>query len=149
MAESPRTISIASGIRYGLAFGTVFAAWASAAYLSGANPSWSREGISWPMVLLFYLGGGILTGAIVGALRSIAKSRAGSAFVGAVAGVPLGLAIRLAMAGVNNWRILDAAFISIFALAMGGGAGLVLHDVFSDEDETRSGARGGKDPTRR
>ena len=117
------TVSVANlkwGILRGLFLGSVYSAYVLLVYLIRGADAFSALGLTLGTLVAAYLGGGVVSGAVVGALRPLTKSHAGCIFVGTVAAVPTFLGVGLAMYGAfSQWTADDAGSV-ILAIAILG-----------------------------
>jgi hypothetical protein len=81
--------------------------------------------------LLFYLLGGPIVGAVVGALLPVARNPFGAFLVGIIAGVPLGLGVAL-ISGKEVFSESSVAATLLFSICFGGFGGITLFYVFRD-----------------
>jgi len=82
--KMPLNERIAWGVRWGLAFGFVYALYPVVAFLFGGDARFEEHGLSAIGLSALYLVTGVIGGAIVGILRPLARDRAGAALVGAI-----------------------------------------------------------------
>ena len=111
------------GASYGVLFGLIYAAIAVVMWIM-LPADHAAEAIELAVVIAIYICGGIVTGAIVGMMLPLARSRWGAAGVGAVAIFPVAVAVIGMRAGpVWAWSSVEWWSTIISALALGGGAG--------------------------
>jgi hypothetical protein len=125
------------GARYGGIFGLIYSVWAVVSFVVGGQETFARQGTTIGEVIVFYLVGGAVAGAIVGMLRPLTYHRAGAALVGFLAAIPLGVGIKVMLTGFRLWTQVDRITLLLFPLFFGCGAGLVLHGIFLDTDAER------------
>lgn len=107
--------NVGLGIVVGLAFAVVYSAVATLLYAFGAGSSTSGDPLpGLPLLILIYLGGGMLGGAAVGWLMPYSRTRLGAIIVGAVGALPFFAGLALIDDSVN----VPASVIS--ALLLGG-----------------------------
>jgi hypothetical protein len=117
------------GMRWGLAFASLYCLWAVVVLLLGGEAAFRKQGITFGETIGAYLGGGVLAGAVVGFLRPLLKWAWGAPVVGVVAAIPVGLAFDLATKGAR-WMSVNALLtIGIFSATLGTMGGLVLREV--------------------
>lgn len=121
------------GVRWGLAFASLYCLWALVVLLLGGEAAFRKQGITFWQAIGGYLAGGILGGAVVGFLRSLLNRAWGAAVVGTLAAIPVALAFELATEGAG-WMSLDALLtVAIFSLTVGAMGGLVLREVMAKQ----------------
>jgi len=117
------------GIRWGLAFASLYCLWALVLLLLGGEAAFRTQGITFWQTIGAYIGGGALAGAVVGVLRPLLKWTWGAPIVGIVAAIPVGLAFDLATKGARWMSVNSLLTIGIFSLSLGAMGGLVLREV--------------------
>ena len=63
---------------------------------------------------------------MVGLLRPVLPNVVGAATAGILCAVPMALAIRIAVYGLQGWSSNDLLATCIFAVLLGGGGGLII-----------------------
>ena len=91
------------GATWGLRYGAVYTIVALLAVVLGGTRLLDRAGVSLLGVLLLYLAGGPLIGALIGLLRPVADTDLGAIVVGIVATVPLMAGVALAKGEFPPW----------------------------------------------
>jgi hypothetical protein len=121
------------GIRWGLAFASLYCLWALVVLLLGGEAAFRKQGITFGETLFGYVAGGAAAGALVGFLRPLLKRAWGAPVVGLVAGIPVALAFDLATEGAR-WLSFDSLLtVGIFSLTVGAMGGLVLREVMGKQ----------------
>ena len=116
---------IKTGIRAGLTFTVI----AVIAFVLDFKHTLSAKGLTFLAVAAAYLGGGVVAGAIVGALRPLGRSRLGAVLLGVIACVPVAIAIRLAAEGFTPWTRGDSIIVGLMAVGFGGVSGFTFHEA--------------------
>lgn len=130
--------NVAWGIRRGVVFASVYAAWAVVLLVARGSAPFKRYGTTFGATIALYFVGGVAAGAIVGALRPLAQWRAGAAAVGVVAATPVYLATMLVLEGPGWFAPSETPITGIifgWALFAGFGgsmSGLILREIFTD-----------------
>lgn len=121
------------GMRRGLAFAGVISAFVLVLYVANGASNFAKLGLSVPEIILIYAIGGVLTGAVVGAMRPWTKSRLGAMVTGVAAALPASLALGLALYGTpSQWHRTTLANCVIYAVIMGIVGGNVLWTQFAN-----------------
>ncbi len=111
--------NVGSGARAGLIGGALLAAWATFVFvIHGAAPFQSRH-LTYGTTVVVYLMGGTISGAIVGALRPLARYDIGVPVIGIAAALPALVLLRIATKGIVGWSVFDEAFVGFGALLFG------------------------------
>jgi hypothetical protein len=121
-------------MRWGVAVAGVYIAWVTVLYVLSRGSAFEAKDRSFPAIVLAYLFGGVLGGAIVGVLLPLVRYKIGAAFVGMIAFVPVGLGFRIVLVGFTPWQHDDTLMISTLAVLLGGFAGLVLYGVMDPNE---------------
>lgn len=121
------------GIRWGLAFASLFSVWALVVLLLGGEAAFRKQGITFWQTIGAYIGGGVLAGAVVGFLRPLLKWAWSAPLVGIVAAIPVGLAFDLATKGTRWMNVNSLITIGIFSITLGAMSGLVLREVMGKQ----------------
>jgi hypothetical protein len=96
------------------------------AHTSGPQ-AFAKDGVTLETVVLTYLAGGIVGGAIVGALFPLRRSFVGAVVVGFVAVVPFIMGIFYSMTGVpTRWQSSDWLGVFVISAAFGVCLGRML-----------------------
>ncbi|MBP6670448.1 MAG: hypothetical protein KA180_13430 [Gemmatimonadales bacterium] len=129
--------NITWGIRWGLAFAACYAVIGSAIVLLRGDAPLRSVGLTPWTLIVGYLAGGVLAGAVVGAGRPLLRRGAGAAVVGACAADPIAVTFLLLMDD-GRGPLVDARFVFVavvFSVVVGPLAALRLGEVFSDPEE--------------
>lgn len=122
------------GVRWGLAFGSVYAVWAGVLFVfRGAAPFQSHEVTVWEAVAV-YLVGGVAAGGLMGLLRPLVRWWIGAMLVGMIASVPILLGIAGTATNIAAGETLDWIGVGILAFFLGGGGGIILWRIFHNGD---------------
>ncbi len=97
----------------------VLIAWATTLRVVNGQESFSNLETTYGAVIAFYFLGGVVSGAILGALRPLMRSRAGLALAVVLAAAPLTVALRVMWSGFTPWTQVDWLFLVIFPTACG------------------------------
>jgi hypothetical protein len=104
--------------------------------LRGSEP-FERKGVTFLAVVVLYLVGGPVTGAIVGLLRPVAKSGLGAAITGVVAAIPVSVMAIAAVGGFPPWTR-QHTFASIVMAVVGGAMGGYMFRAFLSDESSPS-----------
>jgi hypothetical protein len=121
--------NLAWGVKGGVAFAIASVAWVGVlVVINGSVVLQPRHGppVNAWLVILAYLAGGIVAGAVVGLLRPAVRWRLGAALVGMVAAVPVFAGIRFLVDGLTPWARGDSAVLAFCVVVGGGLAGVVI-----------------------
>lgn len=110
---------LAVSIALGVLFAGVLALWVTAVRIFGGRSAFEELGASYPVVVLTYLGSGVVGGIIVGLLLPITRWRVGVAFVGFLVGVATFSAVGLSITGFEGWSSDDVLIAILGGLALG------------------------------
>lgn len=113
------------GASIGLGVGAALAVVASIALVTRGDSVFAKQHVTYAGVIALYLGGGVIAGAIVGALSPLARHDAGVPVIGVAAALPVALASRTLMYGFVSWRTFDTAFVGFLTLLWGLTGSLV------------------------
>jgi hypothetical protein len=114
------------GVRGGLLAATGYSVWASAVYLVRGPGAFDQHGTSLPEIIVLYFVGGLIAGAVVGALRPLTESREGMVVVGVVAALPILFALFFYLFGSPEaWSAKHWFLWVILSLVCGVSAGAV------------------------
>lgn len=122
---------IALGARFGFLIGAMLSVLALLAYLLGGQDVFRGLHTSLGVVIAADIGGGVLLGALVGALRPLAGSRVGAGVLGFVCGLLAGALIRVARDGLGPWTGGDWFVVLTFAAALGIPLGIIYREIFA------------------
>jgi hypothetical protein len=125
------------GAKWGLIVATLLCVWVAVlALLSGSWVFTNRSGASYHAgtIIALYLCGGIATGVIIGALRGLLRWRIGAVAVGAIAVLPFGAGIFATRTAFAPWGHIETISLIIFAIAFGGGGGLIVREFVRNEE---------------
>jgi len=118
-AQSCPATTIGSGARTGLIAGGLLAAWATVVFVLHGNAPFESRHLTYARTVAVYLAGGIISDAIVGALKPLARYDIGVPVVGIAAALPALVGLRIAREGVSGWSAFDIEFIGFGALLFG------------------------------
>jgi hypothetical protein len=80
------------GVRWGVYYAAVLVAWITLIRIVRGTEPFQRQGVAFTQVLLLYVLGAPITGAIVGILFPFTRTATGAAVVGVVAAIPVSFA---------------------------------------------------------
>jgi hypothetical protein len=108
------------GIRWGLAIATLLSAWVTIVAVAGNPDAFTRVGVTYRGVVTAYYAGGIVAGAIGGALLPLRRTFAGAALVGTIAAFPVWVGFWFVSEGApGRWERGDWYGIALFSVAFG------------------------------
>jgi hypothetical protein len=118
---------VLKGMAWGLGMAMLYSAYAIVlATVSGPEP-FDKLGVTLETVVMTYLLGGVVAGAIVGALLPLRRTAVGRSFVGFVAAVPVFIGIFYAMQGnPARWDSSDWEGVVVISVAFGIAGGRML-----------------------
>lgn len=119
------------GIRWGLAIATIMSAWVTFVAVAGSPDAFTKIGVTYRWVVLAYYAGGIVAGAIGGALLPLRRTFAGATLVGTIAAFPAWVGFWFVSEGAPwRWEQGDWYGIALFSVAFGiVGGRLMRKDV--------------------
>lgn len=107
------------GANHGLAIGIVFVLWAIVLRITTGQRAFAANHTTFGAVVLLYLLGGPVAGALVGLCRPITRRLPGALLAGVIAGVPVAVAGRLALVGFQPPSALDLWILGALSLYLG------------------------------
>ncbi len=115
------------GIRWGLAMATLMSAWVTFVVVAGSPDAFTKIGVTYQEVVAAYYAGGIVAGAIVGALLPLRRTFAGAALVGTVAAFPVWVGFWFVSEGApQRWQSGDWYGIALFSVVFGIAGGRLM-----------------------
>jgi hypothetical protein len=115
------------GIRWGLVVATVFSAWVTVVAVAGSADAFTKVGVTYRAVVVAYYAGGIVAGAMVGALLPLRRTFAGAALVGTIAAFPAWMGFWFVSEGTPwRWQSWDWYGIALFSIVFGIAGGRLL-----------------------
>lgn len=120
--------NIISGIRTGLLLGGIFSVWAAIVFLLNGGKSIERyNGVTFPEVAGAYLVGGLLGGALVGALYPLVRYKVGAFLVGITAAFPFSVAVMGSLQGFSPWTGGHTFVVCLMSVTIGAVTGAILY----------------------
>lgn len=114
---------IAWGVRGGLSIAGLYCLWVSVVRLTSGPRAFENLHVSYTVAVTTYLGIGLVSGAIVGALRRFTGTALGSYAVGLLSGLPLAFGLLTSIDGFpSRWSTFDQYAFPFFGVV----AGLVI-----------------------
>lgn len=111
---------VRSGVVGGLAVATLYCLWIAAIYVFRGPAAFERQGVRFGSLLLTYLTIGIVSGALVGLLKPLARWKSGAYAVGLIAGAPVAIGLAVCIKGMpSNWDADEAFVIPILSVVAG------------------------------
>jgi len=91
----------------------------------------ARSGESYhaAVIMGLYLVGGAFAGTLVGVLLPLMRWRIGAVIVGALGVIPFCVGVLATRSGFSAWGRIETISLVIFALAFGGGGGLIVREL--------------------
>ena len=117
--KQPPGHDIRSGALAGLIAGGLLAVWATVVLVTHGGAAFESKHLTYGTTVAIYLAGGTISGAIVGALKPLARYDVGVPVVGIAAALPALVGLRIATRGIGRWSAFDAAFVGFGALLFG------------------------------
>lgn len=121
--------NVLSGIRFGLAFAACYCAYVSLLYLVAGSAPFDSYGVTLPTVILVYIVGGVLGGAVVGLLLPLARYKVGATLVGILAAIPVVGGAMLSMSGLPPWEPADNFAFVFTTVGLGSVCGLIMWHI--------------------
>lgn len=107
------------GTQYGMGFALLFSAYAVIQRIAFGPNVFDSYHMTFVSVVGVYLGGGLLSGTLVGLLRPIARYPLGAALVGFLAALPIAFVIeKLSDAGAS-WNYIDTITVTVCSVGLG------------------------------
>jgi hypothetical protein len=127
VSEHKESVSddIVWGVKRGVMLALGFCLWITVLYLLKGGDVFARQHVTYGGMVAAYLGLGSFVGGIVGALRRFTTSEGGSFVVGLAAGIPIAIAITVAVSGhPKNWPpAATRLFIPVYGSQLVGSSG--------------------------
>jgi hypothetical protein len=89
-------------------------------------------------IMLAYLGGSIVAGGLLGALRPLLRWPLGAALLGVIAAFPLAAAFAVSRIGFVAWTRVETISIVVFAFGFGAPGGLIVRAFMLDSEKHRA-----------
>ena len=126
-SQSPRTsdevrsllTNVRTGTRYGLIVALVLVAWVTVLRLVNGEKSFAHLDTTYGSVVLFYLLGGLVAGAMLGAMRPLMRTKPGLAIAVALVAIPVTAAARVMWSGFTPWTHSDSLLVMIVSVSSG------------------------------
>jgi hypothetical protein len=114
------------GAKIGLRVAVVFSIMALIAFLLAGNEGLASKGLpSIEKLVSVYFLGGLIAGAVGGALAPFVTSDARAAIAGAIAMSPVALLLRVATSGLAPWTARDSFVLIVLSVFLGGTCGII------------------------
>lgn len=127
---------VAWGAKRGVGIGVIYCVWATAIYAVGGPQAFESQHVTYLTAIGTYLGIGLVSGSVVGALRRFTSSTFGCYLVGLAAGVPLAFGLVTSIHGFpSHWDFGDRAGLPVFSIM----AGLVIGNELAKRKVARIG----------
>ena len=120
------------GIRWGLAFGIAYSIWAGILYLVRGSRIFEKIGLTFPVVVAFYVAGGVFSGFLLGLLRPLLGRRIGAVLVGALIAVPVLAGTQVLLVGFHRPDLVEVLIVGGVGIFTGMLSGFLLYQVFSE-----------------
>ena len=137
------------GAKWGLRVALVLCAWvlvlAVASFFGTGSPmirSRSGQAFNPFAIVVMYLIAGMVSGAIVGAMRSLLRWKSGATIVGITAAIPTAAAIVTMISRTPDWGRDETVTFVILSLALGAPGGIIIRAFLQDAADGYS--RGGR-----
>lgn len=124
---------LAWGARWGAIVGSVYCGLAFLILLARGDEPFEQLEVTFFDTVLTYMAGGIIGGCIVGLMRPMARSRAGSATIGFFAALPVATMAGATQRSSSSSMVIEVAVTVIFALLVGVPVGLIFHASFLEQ----------------
>ena len=118
------------GARVGLAIGLMLAALATLARLIGGDEVFTGMHTTFVVVVALDVCAGVAIGVLVSALEPLARSKIGSAMMGAAVAALLGCVLQYLTSDSRRWTAGDIALIALFSLVLGVPIGMNYREIF-------------------
>lgn len=123
-AARTHATNVVTAVQAGFYAAAFLALWTGLLRLVAGEAPFAEHGLTYTRVAAGYLLGGLAGGAVVGALLPVARSRGGTAAVGALAGLAVGAAMSVVASGMPPWRDPRGGDIALVTVALGAAIGL-------------------------
>lgn len=115
------------GVAGGVGLATLYSIYVVVVAHTNGPEAFAKDGVTLETVVVTYLVGGTVSGAIVGALLPLRRNIVGAVFVGFVAAVPLIMGIFYSISGSpTRWQSSDWMGVFVISSAFGVAAGRML-----------------------
>ena len=119
------------GSRWGMAFVTPLMAWALLVHGLAPVASTGYRGIPFVGIMVAYLVGGLLGGAVMGACLPLVRHKIGAYVLGFLAGIPFAAVAGFSLGALDRHGVAGLVFVvSFFCLLVGGPIGVIYRRVF-------------------
>jgi hypothetical protein len=127
LMRQKRAISnVVDGVKLGLMFAAAFSVIASVVFILTGGSAFDRSVATLTRVIAAYVAGGIISGALFGILRPLARWAIGAAMLGIIVAVPAYAGMRFAINGFGLWTMEDTAAVLVLSSLIGGASGVML-----------------------
>lgn len=133
--------NVQEGIKWGVLMAGLLSIWVAILVLFSGGfvlRSRSGDGLHAGRIVLLYLVGGVVTGALFGALRPLLRWRIGAALLGVLATIPFSLGIQISRIGFASWTTNETLTLIIMALAFGGPGGIIIREFVRSAERDKS-----------
>ena len=130
---SGRWSGVVLGVGFGALIGALLSIWATLIRVLTGSSAFSDLNTSYPLVVVSYLGSGVVAGALVGILGRFVRGRIGAAILGFVVAIPCGLVFATAMGNPPPWSVEDLLVTLTLAATLGAGVGYQYWRIFTGE----------------
>ncbi len=128
---------VPDGAKIGLRVAVVFSTMALIAFLLGGNDALARKQLpSMERLVSVYILGGLIAGAVGGALAPFVTSNARAAVSGAIAMSPVALLLRAATYGFAPWTARDSFVLIVLSVFLGGTCGIITRRTLASKSRS-------------
>lgn len=114
------------GVAWGLAYAVIFCLFAAIVALANGSTYFGKYDLTLVQVSSLYLVGGLIAGALIGALRKYSDHAVGAMIVGFVAAVAVLMVFQISSDGnPTKWQTGDWSYIFIGSLLVGPATALI------------------------
>jgi hypothetical protein len=118
--------NIVDGVKVGLMFAAALSLVATALFVVSNGAAIDRSFAMLTRVITAYVVGGVVSGAVFGLLRPLARWAIGAAVLGAIVVTPAYAGMRFAIHGFIPWTVQDTSEVLVLSSLIGGLSGVML-----------------------
>lgn len=128
--------------KLGITIGGVLSVLPIVSYILFGSRAFDELHMSLPKILLLYLIGGCVAGALVGIVMPIVRSDLMAGIVGSIIGIMAGCAIQIMDSTGNAWATDGIVTSIIFGIALGGPSGVMSRRSANEVHDTSNSKHG-------
>jgi hypothetical protein len=123
------------GAKWGFIFGAILAGLATLVRIIAGSEEFSRMNTTISSVVVAYVSGCVAAGLIVGAMKPLARTKAGAGVTGFIAGLPISWFVATTTSGAGATRWHNVALCLMTALLLCVPVGLMYREIFNEKSD--------------